>query len=218
LIEATLLIGAGGHAKVVAAALIQCNVKILGFVDPQFHAGDTWYADLVCLGNDDQITAFPPSEVLLVNGLGSLPGQHPRRVIYRKYRELGYRFKTVIHPSAGVAEDVQLGDGVQIMAGALVQTGTRIGDNTIINTGAIVDHDCQVEDNVHIATGAALSGGVRIGSGVHVGTGASVIQGVTIGENAVIGAGAVVTRHVAAEHIVYPARSTIKQLPQGIYR
>ena len=213
MIESTLLIGAGGHAKVVAAALIQCNLKILGFVDPQFQAGDTWYADLVCLGDDDVITSFASSEVLLVNGVGSLPGQHARSGIYRKHRELGYRFRTVIHPSAGVAEDVQLGDGVQIMAGALVQSGTRIGDNTIINTGAIVDHDCQVDDNVHIATGAALSGGVRVGSGVHVGTGASVIQGVVIGQDAVIGAGAVVTRHVAAKHIVYPSRSTMKQLP-----
>jgi UDP-perosamine 4-acetyltransferase len=213
LIESTLLIGAGGHAKVVAAALIQRNVTILGFVDPQFKTGDTWYADLLCLGDDDMIRSFTTSEVLLVNGVGSLPGQTARSDIYRKHRELGYRFKTVIHPSAGVADDVQLGDGVHIMAGALVQAGTQIGDNTIINTGAIVDHDCQVEDNVHIATGAALSGGVRVGSGVHVGTGASIIQGMVIGENAVIGAGAVVTRHVAAEHIVYPARSTIKQLP-----
>lgn len=208
--KSVLLIGGGGHAKVVAATLNQLNLKVLGCVDPKFRAGEPWLYNIQCLGDDELVLSYQPSQILLANGLGSLPGQTMRASVYLKYSALGFQFQSLRHPSAWLADDVEIGDGTQIMAGALIQPGSRIGDNTIVNTGAIVDHDCLVEEHVHIAPGVAISGGVHIGAGAHIGTGARITQALSIGEDAVVGAGAVVTKSVGAGQTVYPPRSTLK--------
>ena len=117
----------------------------------------------------------------LVNGLGSVGNTELRAGIYYKFKKLGYSFCQVIHPTAILAKDCILGEGVQVMAGVVVNTGTRIAADSIINTGAVVDHDCVIGSHVHIAPGATLSGGVHVGDGSHIGTGATVIQGVSIG-------------------------------------
>lgn len=154
-------------------------------------------AGIPVLGNDDAIRNYAPDSVDLVNGIGSVILPEKRKAIYVKFKNAGYSFASVIHPSATVMEDVQLGEGVQIMAGAIVQTGCAIGENTIINTGAVVDHDCVIDTHVHIASGAVLSGGVEIGTMSHIGTGATIVQGIKISERVVVGAGAVVIKDIA---------------------
>ena len=98
-----------------------------------------------------------------MNGVGSARSTANRQDVYDRFTREGYCFATVIHPSAIVAPEVQIKDGVQIMAGAILQPGSRIGSNAIVNTGAIVDHDCIVGEHAHIAPGAVLSGGVHVG-------------------------------------------------------
>lgn len=145
----------------------------------------------------------------LVNGLGSVMNTALRADIFNKFKNLGYNFRQVVHPSAIIAKDCILGECVQIMAGAVVNTGTNIAANSIINTGAVVDHECIIGSHVHIAPGVTLSGGVLVGDGSHIGAGATVIQGVSIGRNALIGAGAVVLKDVPpnAKVVGVPARA-----------
>ncbi len=90
-------------------------------------------------------------------------------------------FETVIHPSAVIAPEVHIDDGVQVMAGAIVQPGSWLGENVIINTGARVDHDCTIDAHAHVAPGVTLSGNVHVGNGAHIGAGATVIQGIKVG-------------------------------------
>jgi sugar O-acyltransferase (sialic acid O-acetyltransferase NeuD family) len=137
-----------------------------------------------------------PRDVQLVNGVGSVASTSRRQNVYDRFTREGYRFAAVVHPSAIVALEMQLGDGVQILAGAVLQPGSVIGSNAVINTGAIVDHDCALGAHVHISPRAVLSGGVRVGAGAHIGTGASVIQGISIGAGSIVGAGAVVVSDV----------------------
>ena len=100
----------------------------------------------------------------------------------------------------------------QIMAGAIIQSGTALGRDAIINTCARVDHDCRIGDHVHVAPGATLSGGVVIGAGSHIGVAAAVIQSVSIGRNCLIGAGTVVLRDVPDEtRLVTPASRTLPE-------
>jgi UDP-perosamine 4-acetyltransferase len=143
-----------------------------------------------------------------VNGLGSVESTAKRAALFQRFKGKGYRFATVVHPSAVVAGDVVLEEGVQVMAGAVIQPGTRVGENTIVNTGAIVDHDCALASHVHVAPGAVLSGGVSIGEGTHVGTGAKIIQGVRVGSHSLVAAGAVVVDPVGERARVFgvPAR------------
>ena len=180
--QPVIIIGAGGHAKVVIDTLKRSGVKILGAVDadPNRHGQDI--LGVPVLGGDDVVISHKPDSVRLVNGIGSTADTAPRRNIFERFKEQGYCFTTCIHPAAIIAEEVEIGEGSQIMAGAVIQPGTRIGANCIINTRASVDHDCTIGDHVHIAPGAVLSGGVVAENSVHVGTGASVIHDMRIGQ------------------------------------
>ena len=203
-----IVLGAGGHAKVLINALLESSAVIAGVLDPAPELAGTFVLGVPVLGNDSIATEFPPSEALLVNGLGSVGTPAKRRQLYDKFKALGYGFATVVHPSAIVAADVVLGEGAQVMAGSIIQPGSSIGCNAIINTRASIDHDCIVGNHVHIAPGATLSGGISVGEATHIGTGATVIQGINIGSNAVVAAGAVVVKDVHARTKVrgVPAR------------
>ncbi len=201
--QAILILGAGGHGRVLASALQLGGYRVIGFLDA---AESTWGSrclDLPVFGNDERLADFPPGQVQLANGIGSVGLPALRRRIFGAQRARGYNFPSVIHPRAIVSPDVELGHGVQVMAGAVIQTGARIGDNVIVNTGAIVDHDCVIGAHCHVAPGAVLSGGVSVGDDSHIGTGAVIIQGIQLGEQCVVGAGAVVIRnHAAASRLV----------------
>jgi sugar O-acyltransferase (sialic acid O-acetyltransferase NeuD family) len=114
---------------------------------------------------------------------------------YQKLRQLidaGARIPALIHKAAYVSDDVILGAGSLVCAGAVIQTGSRCGSGVIVNTGATIDHDCLLGDSVHVCPGAHLAGDVRVGDRAWVGIGASVIQGLSIGVDSVVGAGAAV--------------------------
>jgi sugar O-acyltransferase (sialic acid O-acetyltransferase NeuD family) len=191
-----IVIGGGGHAKVLVSMLRLQNRKILGFVDPK--ASLPPLLETVHLGDDDAVLLHLPNWVGLVNGVGSIDSTALRQAVYEKLRAKQYVFETMIHSSAIVAPEVCMGDGAQIMAAAVVQPGSWVGENAIVNTGARVDHDCSIGAHAHIAPGVTLSGNVRIGDGAHIGTGASIIQGVTVGACSLVAAGAVVIRDVPA--------------------
>lgn len=191
-----IVLGAGGHAKVLIDALQVLSVNIIGATDPDPKKIGTSILNIPVIGTDEAVMEYSQEEILLVNGLGSIRQPGVRTQLFAHFKKRGYSFASVIHPAATLAAGAKLGEGVQIMAGAIVQTGCRIGDNSILNTGAAVDHDCIIGDHVHLAPRVTLSGGVEIGAGVHVGTGAIIIQGIKIGSHTLIGAGALVVRSV----------------------
>ena len=193
-----IIIGGGGHARVLISTLKALRREIIGILHPDTSLIGQCIAGICVLGNDDKVKDYATDTIELVNGLGSVSLPEKRKDTYMKFKKDGYSFASVIHPSAIVVDDVKIGEGVQIMAGAILQSGCLIGDNAIINTGAIVDHDCKIGAHVHIAPGSVISGGVEIGEMVHIGTGANVIQGINIQSGSVIGAGAVVIRNVRA--------------------
>ena len=206
--RAVLIIGGGGHAKVLIDALRLNSVGIAGILDADPSRAGSTVAGVPVVGDDSVIGRFDAGQVELVNAVGSTGVPTARRRVFEEYKRRGYSFASVVHPSAVIAADVHLGEGVQIMAGAVIQPGCRIGKNTIVNTRASVDHDCGIGDHVHLAPGVTLSGGATVGDGVHVGTGAVVIQGIVIGSRCVIGAGSVVLEAVHDGEVVVgnPAR------------
>lgn len=208
---AIIILGAGGHAKVLIDALLASSAVIAGIVDPDLTLAGTKILGVPVLGGDNVVNEFPPSEVQLVNGLGSVGLPVKRQQLFERFKGMGYNFATVIHPSAVIASDVVLGEGAQVMAGAIIQPGCRIGTNSIINTRASVDHDCIIGDHVHIAPGVTMSGEVQVGNGAHVGTGVAIIQGASIGNDCLVAAGAVVTKDVIAGTMVrgVPAREFV---------
>lgn len=203
-----LVIGAGGHGRVVADALRAAGWKVLGFLDSAVHLHGKYVDGLPVLGGDEHLRDHLPASVRLANGIGSTTNTAVRRHVYERLTAAGFQFETVRHPAATIASSAVLSTGAQVMAGAVLQPGVVIGEDTIINTGALIDHDCLIGSHCHVAPGAVLSGGVRIGDGCHIGTAANVVQGVTIGAEALIAAGAVVVGDVpaSARMVGVPAR------------
>ena len=189
-----IVLGGGGHAKVLLSALALLRRKVIGFVDSDAERKEC--GGLARLGGDETVLLHSAAEVMLVNGVGSVRQPTARRRIFEEFRSKGYRFETVVHPSCLVARESEIAEGAQLMAGVVVQAGTSIGQNSILNTGSQVDHDCVIGAHVHLAPGAVLSGGIQVGNGAHVGTGACIVQGVKIGAGSLVGAGAVVVRDV----------------------
>lgn len=189
-----VIMGGGGHARVLADSLIQQGMTVQGYCAPG-NSGEL-LPGIPYLGSDASLAAFPMEELRLVNGIGSVGNNALRRDLFERYRAQGYRFLPVRHPGAILSPASQQGEGCQCLAGAVVNTGARLGDNVIINSRALVEHGCDVGDHVHLASGAVLCGDCRVGSNVHIGAGAVVIQGVEIGNGAIIAAGAVVIENV----------------------
>jgi sugar O-acyltransferase (sialic acid O-acetyltransferase NeuD family) len=180
---------------VLAALVRAAGHHVLGVCDPKLAAeGISRWAGLDVLGDDSALDQLPPDRVTLVLGIGQLTIGNARERIYAALRARGYGFPALVHPSAWVAPGVVLCEGVQVMAGAVIQPGCTIGENSIVNTRAGVDHDCRIGRDVHIAPGATLCGTVTVEDGAFIGAGATVIQGLRIGARAVVGAGVTLVR------------------------
>ena len=193
-----VLIGGGGHAKVIINA-IECSreFEIYGVVDPRLCEEDLVLGVNV-IGTDDALPG------LLGKGLenafiaiGSVGCCAVRKQIYEKLKGIGFKLPVVAYPGASVAKDALIGEGTFIAAGVVINPGVKIGKNAIINTSTSLDHDCRIGDFVHVAPGVTLCGGVSVGNEAHVGAGATVIQGVNIGKGCIVGAGTTVRRHLA---------------------
>lgn len=210
-----IVIGAGGHAKVLIETLGMLGRRVLSITDSAHDRLGQSLGGILIEGADELVLEHDPNHVELVNAVGSVAVPEVRRKIYVKFASRGYQFATVVHPSAIVSPSASLAQGSQVMAGATVQARAIIGANTIINTHASVDHDCAIGAHSHIAPGVTLSGNVRIGQACHLGTACSVIQAVTLGPYAFVAAGAVVTSDLPAHANVrgVPARPRPGQPP-----
>lgn len=201
----------------LADLLIQQGETIAAVVSPDEISKRAIFSQLLSAGTDhyrldSDIEKFSPSSVYLVNGLGMMPRSIFRRQLNQYYLDKGYHFSSLIDESAKVSAYAHIENGVQILAGAIVQAGARIGADTIINSSAIIEHDCDVGENNHIAPRATLCGQVKTAEDVYIGAGATVIQGLAIAKGALVGAGATLTKDLAAYSVVYTARTTVKSI------
>jgi UDP-perosamine 4-acetyltransferase len=204
-----IIVGTGGHARVLAAGLLSINRTILGFTDysPKFKQ----YLGIPTLGDDEIIMGYNSKKIELINGIGSIPFNNIRSEVFTKFKRLGYQFATFIHPTSYIEINSSLSEGCQILAGSYIQTGSKINENVIINTGAIIEHDCEISAHCHIAPNATLCGGVKLAQRVHVGTSATIIQEIDIGADTIIGAGCTITKNIDKYSIVKPAESSIEK-------
>ena len=191
-----IVLGAGGHAAVLVGCIQRIGLKILGVTDPAKEKGETLLG-VEILGGDDVVFGYSPKDVNLVNGLGIVEGASRRWEIAEKMREAGFSFNTVIDTEATVSSDVSLGEGVQIMAGAVIQPQSSIGRDSIVNTGALIDHDCTVGSECHICPGVTISGGVTVGCRSIIGSGSTVLPGMNIGNKVLVAAATVVYNDVS---------------------
>ena len=188
-----VLIGNGGHASVITEIIHNFKLKISVVVDPI--TSSEKIKNCQYLKNDKSfISEFSNDDFVIVNGLGFMPGKkiNKRKEIFLKYKKNNFEFPIIVHPSSIVSNSTIISEGVQIMAGVVIQSNVKVGENTLINTGALIDHHTTIGKNCHIAPGTNICGNVKIGNNVFIGVGSSILQGKKIGDNRIIPAGSVI--------------------------
>lgn len=187
-----VLIGAGGHAKVIldivksdpSLDLVGCTAK------PPEHV----ISSVPVLGDDSVLPSLYEQGVR--HAFVAVGDNGLRERLARQVVQLGFELINAVSPRAYIADSVRLGTGIAVMPGCVINAEAEIMDFAIINTSASVDHECVIGAACHIAPGATLSGRVTIGTGAWIGTGAKVIDGISIGEWSILGAGSVAIRDI----------------------
>jgi UDP-perosamine 4-acetyltransferase len=140
-----------------------------------------------------------------------------RRVIFvEQATALGFRFATVVHPTAYVAPSTTLGTGAYVGPLAAISPHCRIGNHVIVLQGSLVGHHAEIGDYSSLMMGANVAGSTQIGEATWIATGATVVDHVTVGSHAVVAAGAVVVQNVPdrVQVVGVPAR-IVKEVPDG---
>jgi UDP-perosamine 4-acetyltransferase len=194
-----LVVGAGGHAKVVIDAALEAGFDIAGVIGTAADAPEV-------LGH--RVT-FDPSAVVSDGFIVAIGDNEVRSRRFAECRAAGMTPSTVAHPSSILGRNVAIGEGTFIAAGVVINAGARIGADSILNTGCSVDHDCVVGEHSHIGPQVALCGAVTLGEGVLLGVGSCAAPGASVGAWSVVGAGAAIVDALPADSVCVgvPARA-----------
>jgi len=183
-----IIIGTGGHAKVLADIVLCSGDKLLGFLTSD--VDKTEFVGFPILGRDTDYEKFKNCSFIIGIGDNAAREQFVERM-------QGVDWYTAIHPTAIISKlDTSIGEGSAIMANAMVCAGAHIGRHCIINTAADADHDTVMEDFSHISALSILAGRARIGKRSFMGVNSCVRDKIHIGDDCVIGAGSAVVKHI----------------------
>lgn len=198
-----VIIGAGGHGSVIADIARLNGYEQIVFLDDAAMERN----DYPVVGKTADYTKYvSDADFFVAIGRNAI-----RQKIFVTLTESGAPIATLIHPTAVIGENVTVGMGTAIMAGAVVNPGAAVGDGVILNTCSSVDHDCLVENFAHIAVGAHLCGTVTVGEGAFICAGATVINNVSVCAGATVGAGTVVIKDITEKgtYVGVPAKRIV---------
>ena len=210
--KSIVIVGAGGHSRVVRELAHNLDYTVVGFVEK---------SDKIPEPIVDQLTIYSEEELLnsgmVANYLANGVPRTSTRLIpigkLEKLQTIGYTPVSLISRRAIIAESAIIYKGVEVFPGAIVQSHSRLGDWVLINSGAIIEHDVEIGGGTHVAPGAIICGGVTVGPNCFIGAGSVLREGISIAENTIIGAGAVVTKNIPIGGVVVgnPARRLEKE-------
>jgi len=184
-----LVVGSGGHAKVVIDVLrAEGKYEISGCVSNQTDVEEVLGVPL--LGDDSKMEEIYASGIKIA--IIAIGDNRVRLALAEKVSRLGFEFGNAISPLAYLSRDVKVGNGIVMMPRVVVHPGSEIEDHVILNTAATVDHDCKIGRGCHIAPGCNLAGNVTVEEGAFLGVGTSAIPGVRVGAWGILGAGSVI--------------------------
>ncbi|MBR3002614.1 MAG: acetyltransferase [Clostridia bacterium] len=199
-----VIIGAGGHAKVIADIIIKSGDEVVGFLDDNIEKNTNIIGNYKVIGKIEECLKLQENnELYFIIAIGN---NLTRKEIAEKYN---LNYYTAIHPTAIIGIQVEIGTGTVIMANTCINPNSKVGEHCIINTGAIVEHDNIIENYVHISPNATLCGTVKVEKYTHIGAGSVIKNNITIADNCIIGAGAVVVKNINkyGTYVGVPAKS-----------
>lgn len=200
-----IIIGAGGHGKVIADIAKNNGYTDIAFLDDDENIHSCSGYNVI--GTTNAFSNYSERDFIVAVGNNEVREKIQKKLINEKINVV-----TLIHPKATIADNVSIGKGTVIMAGAVVNPETSIGNGCIINTGATVDHDNLIGDYVHISVGSHLAGMVHIGEKTWIGAGAIINNCLSVISNCMVGSGAVVVKNIneVGTYIGIPARKWIE--------
>ena len=199
-----VIIGAGGHAKVIADIIIKSGDEVVGFLDDNKEKGTKIIGDYEVIGDlNNRFTIALNNDYEFIIAIGD---NQRRKEIVKK--SLNIKYYTAIHPTAITGMQVNIGEGTVIMANTCINPNTNIGKHCIINTGSVVEHDNCLDDYIHVSPNATLCGTAKVGEATHIGAGSVIKNNITITDNCIIGAGAVVVKDIeeSGTYVGVPAK------------
>ena len=185
------IIGAGGHGKVIGEIALLNNYKDIQFFDDNI-SKINGYPFKIISSFENLFNCIDVYEDFFV----AIGENKTRYKIIQRLKKLDLNIVNLLHPKSTVSKFSSIGEGVCVMANAVINPGVSIKDGVIINTSASIDHDCIIEDFVHISPNCSLSGNVKIGNYSHIGTGTSVHPGIKIGKNVKVGIGSKIYKDI----------------------
>ena len=198
-----LIIGAGGHSRVVIEA-IQSKEPTRSVI----------LADENRSKEGSKLLGNIPIR-FLENWIGlpelyhiAIGNNRVRQQLGIKGQEYDKKFYTVIHPAACVSPSAHLGKGSFLAAMSVIAAEVKINEGCIVNHGAVIDHNCIIGSYSHISPSSTLGADVEVGDRCLIGAGATLLPTIKVGHDVVVGAGAVVTHDVLDNQTVVgvPAR------------
>lgn len=194
-----VIIGGGGHAKVISDIAEKCGYKIVGFLDDCENAELFDYKRL----GDISCAEGMKNKAMFIIAIGN---NNVRKKIYKKYSTLDYA--TLIDPTAQLGKGVKIARGTVVMPRCIINANANIGCFCVINSGAIVEHDCEISEFTSIAPAATVCGGVSIGKECWIGAGSVINNTIKVCDDVIVGSGAVVVNDikVAGTYIGVPVR------------
>lgn len=184
-----VVIGGGGHAKVIISTLIDLDIGIKAIYDDD---PEKWGKDICgskIVGPISELNSSSTEKAIMAIG-----DNKTRSTLASRFEK--FHWMSLVHPHSYVQNSVSIGEGTAIFAGAVIQTDVVIGKHCIINSSATIDHDCVIGDYAHIGPGSSLAGGVLVMEGAFLGIGIAAIVGKSIGKWSVVGAGGVIAENI----------------------
>lgn len=182
-----VILGAGGHAHVIADIVRASGDEVVAFLDDNLSQPD-------CAGPISNYINY--LDCLFVIGIGD-------NNIRESISKLEVKWYTAIHPSAIISPSATIGEGTVVMPNSVVNARSVIGKHCIINTSSVVEHDNVIGNYTHISVGAKLGGTVHVGKKVFIAIGSSVRNNVSICDEVICGMGSVITKSIIEPGVYY---------------
>jgi sugar O-acyltransferase (sialic acid O-acetyltransferase NeuD family) len=192
-----IVLGSGGHAKVVIDILNETNeYDIIGITSTSLEVGSA-FMGIKVIGDDSVLPDYINQGISSVAiGLGGFTDNNSRVHLYSYAKTLGLSIINAIHPKAVISKNSRIGEGVTIFPGVVINTEVQVGNNVIVATGSTIDHETIIEDHVLISAGVTVGAYALIKEASVLALGSKVISGITVGQKSIVAAGAVVVKNV----------------------
>jgi sugar O-acyltransferase (sialic acid O-acetyltransferase NeuD family) len=193
-----ILLFGGGNQVHYTIDIIEKEDKyeIIGIIDSIHPIGAERYGYKVLGKQENLISVINKHKIDA--GLITIGDNWSRSIVYNAIINQipTFEFVNAIHPSVIIGKNVEMGFGVIMMAGVIVNPLAKIGNFTFFATGCQIEHDCIIEDYASVSAGSVMGGYVTIGKFSAITLGVTILDRLKIGENSVIGSGSLVLKDI----------------------